>query len=236
MLLKWPKVTVVVSTYKRPELLARFLESVLAQTLTDFEVIVVDDGGGDAKGAVEPFVERFAAQGQSCYLIAMQENSGYQSVPKNYGIAHARGSYVAQPDDDDVWYPHHLETLVGVLEAGGADVAYGSWDFGGSREGESWEHIPFNPITARLILAGPQTNFVSCHTVWSKGAVCGALGPKPWNEDMRRFGDWELYARCVQAGVRFKGTSVATYCYDWHGENLQLTRPANESTHGTRPA
>lgn len=236
MLLKWPKVSVVVSTYKRPEMLTRFLRSVLDQDFADtYEVIVVDDGGGDCKEPMEPLVEEFRERGIPCYLIAMQENSGYQSAPKNVGILHSRGSYVAQADDDDVWYPWHLSTLVGVLEQGGCDIAYGSWDYGGDREGDRWEHIPFNPLTAHLIVQGPMTNFVSCHTVWSKGAVCSRLGLKPWNEDLRRFGDWELYRRCVLAGLRLKGIDKPTYKYMWHGQNLQVVRPVNESTHQTRP-
>jgi glycosyltransferase involved in cell wall biosynthesis len=228
MRLKHPKVSVVVSTYKRGDMLKRFLESVMEQTFTDYEVIVVDDAGGEAKGAMEDIVPRFKEKGIDCYLIVMGDNSGYQSVPKNIGIAHSRGSYIAQADDDDVWYSHHLESLVSILEDGGCDIAFGSWDFGGDRDGETWEYIPFNPITAHLIAAGPQTNFISCHTVWSKGAVLGHLGPKPWNEEVRRFGDWDLYRRCLYAGLRFKGTDVPTYKYMWHGENLQVTRPPQE--------
>lgn len=226
----WPKVSVVMSTYNRPDRLRKAVQCVLDQTFTDFELIVVDDASGTAVTALEDFVERFEDRGIHFTLIELDENSGYQARPKNVGISYARGSYIANADDDDEWYPHHLETLVDVLESMDCDLAYGSWDFGGDREGERWEHIPFNHLTAHLILSSPQLNFISCHTVYSKAAALVTLGRHVFDEDLRRFGDWDVYRRMLERGLRFRGVDEATYKYVWHGENLQLTRPASTST------
>jgi len=230
----WPKVSVVVSTYNRPEKLRRAVEAILTQEFdSKYEVIVIDDASGTAKDALEPLKELAVERGVQLLVGELEENSGYQSRPKNQGLRASVGAYIAWADDDDVWYPHHLQTLVDLIEEGNADGAYGTWIFrnegdGPPRDGTQWEYIPFNWLTSHLILTRPQLNFVSCHTVMSKAALVSIMGIDPWNEDLRRFGDWELYKNLVLGGFRFKGTPEATYEYHWHGENLQLTRKPRE--------
>ena len=56
------------------------------------------------------------------------------------------------------------------------------------------------------------------------------MGPKLMDEDLRRFADWDMYVKMLASGIRFKGTPVATFKYMWHGDNIQLTRPVNETT------
>lgn len=227
---RWPKVSVVLSTHNRPEKLQKMVYSILNQDTNDFELLVVDDGSNTAKKALEFLSPKFEAKGIPMVIIELEDCSGYQSRPKNIGIAYSNGSYIAHADDDDQWYPWHLSTLVGLIERGGADVVYGTFDFGGEREGESWEYIPFNHLTQQLILAHPTLSFISCYTLYSKASAISALGWKLWDEDVRRFGDWNLYHRMIQAGLRFKGIDKATFKYMWHGENLQITRPMNEGT------
>lgn len=218
------------STYNRPERLRKAVECVLAQTFTDYELLVVDDGSGTAASALEEFSEQFDAKGIRLGVIELNENSGYQALPKNIGIAYARGAYIALADDDDEWYPWHLEDLVGEIRKGDADVVYGRWDFGGQRDGETWPFVPFNHLTAELVVTtGPRTNFISVATVFSKAAMIAALGPKVFDEELQRFGDWDVWRRAILSGLRFRGVDRATFKYMWHGENLQLTRPATKS-------
>ena len=226
---RWPKVSVVMSTYDRAELLGEAVRSVLNQDFDDFELIVVEDGSDVARGVLEQMNEDFAAKGVRVLLLRLEKNSGYQAKPKNVGIAHARGSYIAHADDDDIWYKDHLSTLVGEIEKGGAELVYGTWDFGGEREG-TFEFIPLNGITANLILSSPLTNFISCHTLYSKSAMVARVGPKVFSEDLRRFGDWDVYRRFLEAGGRIRGVNKPTFIYRWHGKNLQLTRPPDEGT------
>jgi len=107
-----PKVSVVVPTYNRSAFLSRALDSVLAQTYADFELIVVDDHSSDAtqstidKCANDPRVRAFRHE----------RNMG-QSRALNTGIAAARGEYVAFLDDDDAWLPTKLALQVGVLDS-----------------------------------------------------------------------------------------------------------------------
>lgn len=97
-------VSVVIPLYNKGPYIARALNSVLAQTFQDFEVIVVDDGSTD-NGAV--VVERF--DDPRIWLI-QQENQGV-SAARNRGTEAARAELIAFLDADDEWLPEHLETI-----------------------------------------------------------------------------------------------------------------------------
>lgn len=230
----WPKVSVIVSTYNRPKQLVTAVEAILRQEFdSKYEVIVIDDASGTAHEALKPLKPLAVERGVQMLVGELDENSGYQARPKNQGFRASIGSYVAWADDDDIWYPNHLQALVDLIEEGNADGAYGTWVFRnsthkGPKDGSVWEFIPFNWLTMNLIVSKPQLNFISCHTVLSKAAVLSILGADPWDENRRRFGDWDLYRNLILGGFRFKGTPEPTYEYHWHGENLQLTRKPRE--------
>ena len=229
--MKWPKVSVVISTYDRPKLLRRALDSVLAQTFKNYEILVVDDGSNTAVDVCKEFLEQPEADGVRLRVAALERNSGYQSVPKNVGIHNSRGSYIAYLDDDNEWDSWHLETLVDEIEKGGADLVYSRWRYKGDgpSSGEEFQYSPATPAALAGLVQGPQFNFVDTSAILhSKAAVVAALGVKVWNEEIRRFGDWDMVARCAVAGVRMRGVDRVTFTYWWHGENLQLTRSPDE--------
>jgi hypothetical protein len=105
-----PAVTVLVPTFNRRRYLGGALASILAQTYTDFEAIVVNDGGEPVDDVVH------ALDDPRLVFIDRRENRG-KAASLNEALARARGRYVAYLDDDDHYYPHHLERLVGALEA-----------------------------------------------------------------------------------------------------------------------
>lgn len=107
-----PPFTVVVATYNRPGLLAEALASIQAQTVSDFECLVVDDGSNTADPAV-PADDRFR-------LISLEQNGGLAHA-WNVGVAEAVGDAVTFLDDDDLWTPERLELARRGLER--ADVA-----------------------------------------------------------------------------------------------------------------
>lgn len=104
-----PLVSVVVPTYNQPALLLETLETVFAQTLTDYEVVVVNDGSTDDTA------DRLRRLGERVRVIE-QPNSGIGAA-RNRGIAEARGKYVAMLDHDDLWRPEKLATQVAYFEA-----------------------------------------------------------------------------------------------------------------------
>lgn len=108
-------VSVVIPAYRAVRSIAATLDSVLAQTYRDYEIIVVNDGSPDS-AELENVLERYASR----LTYIRQENQGPAGA-RNTGILAARGEYVALLDADDLWEPDHLAAQVPVL-AGDASV------------------------------------------------------------------------------------------------------------------
>lgn len=102
-------VSVVIPTYNRATLISQTLDSVLAQTYKDTEVIVVDDGSTDDTSAV---LSTYLGQ----IAVIRQANQGLSGA-RNAGIAKAKGEFVAFLDSDDLWLPEKLEKQITLLES-----------------------------------------------------------------------------------------------------------------------
>lgn len=100
-----PRIAAVIPLYNGARHVRAALESVFAQTLMPSEVVVVNDGSTDDG----PEIVAEMAQTHPVRLLH-QENGG-QSSARNHGIAHSSAELIALLDQDDVWYPHHLERL-----------------------------------------------------------------------------------------------------------------------------
>jgi len=103
-----PLVTVVIPTYNRSHVLERALQSVLVQTLKDFELIVVDDGSTDYTGELLSGYE-------NKLKVFSQENRGV-SAARNLGILHSQGELIAFLDSDDEWLPTKLERQIALFD------------------------------------------------------------------------------------------------------------------------
>jgi GT2 family glycosyltransferase len=104
-----PQVSVIIPTYNCARYLPEAIDSVLAQTYRDFEIIVVDDGSTDDTPDV------LARYGEAI-LVIRQPNQG-RGAARNAGILAARGQYIAFLDADDLWLPEKLEKQVALLRA-----------------------------------------------------------------------------------------------------------------------
>ena len=105
-------VSVVIPTHNRVEFIGETVDSVLAQTYTDLEVIIVDDGSSDGTG--DYIRSRYADDSRVRYI--WQENAE-RSAARNRGIDEARGEFVAFLDSDDLWLPKKLELQMQIMEA-----------------------------------------------------------------------------------------------------------------------
>jgi glycosyltransferase involved in cell wall biosynthesis len=191
-----PAVSVVIPTYQRAALVQEAIESALAQTLTDLEVVVVDDGSTD--GTAEVLAARYGADPR--VRVVRKENGGTASA-RNAGIRAARGRYVAPLDSDDLFLPRHLETLVAALEADpGADLAIGDARFEGgwSQDGQTvFGHGDYRPPTSIDDMLEGLWAMPSA-TLW-RGEALRRLG----FDEHRRYGeDTEILFRLFAGGGR----------------------------------
>lgn len=118
-----PVVTVVVPTYRRPDLLERALETVASQSFRDWELVIVDDNGATSQVqmATEEVVGRFHDDARVVYVVHEHNRGG--GAARNTGIARARGAFVAFLDDDDAWEPQKLERQVARFSEVPSEVA-----------------------------------------------------------------------------------------------------------------
>lgn len=124
-----PKVSIVIPVYNVEAFLPRCLDSILAQTLCEIEVICVDDGSVDRSVEI---LNRYAAQDARVQVVT-QENRGVGSA-RNRGFDRARGEYVLFLDSDDWIDPAYCEALCAAAQRSGADVACASiWQVRPSR-------------------------------------------------------------------------------------------------------
>jgi len=104
-----PVVSVLVPTFNRPQYLSKALASVLQQSYRNLQLIVINDGGEDVSNIVDSFRD------PRLIFINRKENRG-KPYSLNEALNRAEGKYVAYLDDDDIYYPNHIETLVNALE------------------------------------------------------------------------------------------------------------------------
>ncbi|MEA2137692.1 MAG: hypothetical protein QOG56_842 [Solirubrobacteraceae bacterium] len=111
-----PLISVILNTYNRAALLPRAVESVLAQTHDDFELVVADDGSTDR-------TPRVVAQFRDRRVRYVRQDNAGLPAARNVGVARSSGRYVAFLDDDDEVLPGWLEAFAGMIAASGCGVA-----------------------------------------------------------------------------------------------------------------
>ena len=117
-----PEVSVIIPLYNAEKYIAECLESVLAQTFTNFEVIVVDDCSTDNSCViVESYIPKFSGR---LKLYHMEKNSGSGALARNKGLKLSRGKYIFNIDNDDLITPTALEELYTLAATYDADVVY----------------------------------------------------------------------------------------------------------------
>jgi glycosyltransferase involved in cell wall biosynthesis len=112
-----PLVSVIITTYNRPNLLPRAIKSVIDQNYSNLEVIVVNDNGTDVKYIVDSFNDN------RIVYINKSINAGLGAA-RNSGLNVANGKYVNFLDDDDGYYYYHIKTLVDFLQKNNYKIAY----------------------------------------------------------------------------------------------------------------
>lgn len=107
-----PRVSVLMPVYNGAAYLALALDSALAQSYRDFEIVLVDDGSTDTSGAI---AARYQALHPEYLRVISQSNAGLPAA-RNSAMAAARGDYFALLDADDIWLPQHLRRAMDAFD------------------------------------------------------------------------------------------------------------------------
>jgi len=202
-------ISVVMSTYRRPVMLKRAIQSVLAQTYPDFELIVVDDRSKDnTKEVVEAFKD------PRIHYIGRTRNFGCDTRPKNDGIKVAKGEYIAFLDDDNVYRPDHLAVLLKEFEIDPTlTLVYGDrWIIDDNKKipDQLGMTSDFDPPTLM------QRNFIDTSDVLVKRQALFDVGG--FDERYNKYVDWNVYVRLFKDGRKFKRVPVIITDYHLHSD------------------
>lgn len=192
-----PKVSIVTPLYNLEEYIADCIESVEAQTFSDFEMIIVDDCSSDRGPEI---VETFARKDPRIKLLRNSKNSG-PAVTRNLGIKEATGHYITFLDGDDIWFPQMLEKSIDAIEREQCGFVFASY----KRYDEN-----LNPLLSDFIVPAKVTysdilksNSISCLTAFID---IDKLGKKymPLIRKRQDMGLWLAYLKEIDYAVGIK--------------------------------
>ncbi|HYG36504.1 MAG TPA: glycosyltransferase, partial [Clostridia bacterium] len=212
-----PLVSVIVPTYNRPDQLVQALRSILNQSFQDFEIVVVNDAGNEIESAV-------ASLGNSDKIVCLRhETNRGLAASRNTGIAAARGKYIAYLDDDDLFYPDHLQTLLDFLQAHPGHVAYTDAHRGHQKlvDGQ-WKvvqrEVPFSHDwdNDKILV----DNFVPVLCFMHEKAFLEKSGN--FDESLGRHEDWDLWVR-LSRHYTFSHIPKVTCEFSFRHDNTSMT-------------
>lgn len=189
-----PAISFIVPAYNAEHTLRDTLESVVAQSRTDWEAIVVDDGSTDGTAQIA------MGFGDARVTVVRQGNTGLAGA-RNAGLRHATGECVCFLDADDVVRPSFAESMLGAI---GNEDAVACWYelVGPAGEPLGWACMPSRVDLAwdRLIRNNP----LAVTAVVRRVSLARRLGRvDAFNTSLRVLEDWDLWLRLAQAGVRW---------------------------------
>lgn len=210
-----PRVSVIMPAYNVGAYLEAAVRSVIRQTFTDLEVVIVDDGSTDETGRIASALqERWPDR----IRIIRQENRGLGAA-RNAALRGARGELFALLDSDDVWEPAFLATQVGILDARpDVDVVTGNARYlGGPDHGRPARPHPDDrpDPTLATILNDEEAVFIM--SVFRR-RIYESIGG--FNEHLRTNEDYDYWLRAAHAGFRFVRNSYPLGWYRVRGESL----------------
>jgi len=186
-----PKVSVIIPTYNRADLLPRAIDSVLNQTFKDFELIIVDDGSTDN---TKEIVKEYQKKDERIKYI-WQENSGGPAKPKNTGIKNSQGEYIAFLDSDDEWLPEKLEKQLKLLGSSNT-LGFVSCNALIIDENNNRKEKYNSPKNKNFVSLLEGNKIWSCSSVIVKKDIFERLGF--FDENLNFGEDWEMWLRIAK--------------------------------------
>lgn len=183
-------VSVVIPTYKRSQYLTRALDSVLAQTHSNIEIIVVDDNGAGTPDqmATEKLLKLSEKYRQINYKAQPTNRGG--CAARNLGYTVAKGNYVAFLDDDDLWYPGFIDKHLAVFSQSDAALVYCNYYLSEAGNTKKMESINHRGDVYTWFIQGWCPASTSLFML-DKAAL--GTEPKPFDETLVSFQDYDCW-------------------------------------------
>jgi len=183
-------ISVIIPTYNRAHIIAKSIKSVLNQTITPLEIIIVDDHSTDnTRDIIKSF-------NHPSIKYVMNTFSKGANGARNTGIMLAKGKYIAFQDSDDLWRPTKLEKQLQLMESNeNIDMCFCSLEMTNNKRGiVPKRKVNSNEVQKELI----KSNFISTQTIFIKKEVAEE---NLFDENLKRFQDWDF---CIRISKNYK--------------------------------
>lgn len=218
-------VSIIIPAYNVGKYIAQTLDSILAQTYKNIEVIVVDDGATDnTKEIIEKYIKN-----KSFIKLISQKNKGLAGA-RNTGLKHAAGEYICIFDSDDIMLPNKIEKQVEFLEEHQeCDLAYSNiYHFIDNNPNKTylWK-LPQYSLNAyrNLLLHG---NYINPNSVLFRRSVYDKYGG--FDESIRSAEDWDYWLKISYNKIKFGYLPDFLTMYRMRDNNLSADRVTMYST------
>lgn len=198
------QVSVVIPTYNAENFLERTIESVIHQTYSDWELLIVDDKSTDK---TRDIIKRYENYDSRIRGIFLDKNSGGPAYPKNIGVKNSNGRYIAFLDHDDVWLPEKLAKQVLLLEhTPNRCTVLVTGDFYIQSVGcKHLVHISEKSIN--LLECVMNYNYIhTCSSILCKRELFDYVGF--FDEALQQGDDWDFYIRILAGGHHMESVNV----------------------------
>jgi glycosyltransferase involved in cell wall biosynthesis len=210
-----PLISVIVPTYNRMDKLKETIKSVLSQTYNKLEIIVINDAGEDIKVVLDKFSDN------RIKYFKHETNKGL-AASRNTGIEKSAGKYLAFLDDDDIFYPNHLQVVIDNLDDDHKVIYTDAVRKSYVKDGENYilysETVPYSMEYDRNKLLTGNIAPVNCF-VFEKSLVekAGKL-----DESFPVLEDWEFWLR-LSTFTNFKHVAEKTVQVNWYNDGSTMT-------------
>lgn len=211
-----PRVSALIALHDGAETIGRAIRSVLAQTHTEVEAVVVDDASSDNSCAI---VEDLVAKDPRVKLIRRSQGSGGPATPRNEAIKASSGEFLALLDQDDEWLPTKVELQLEQFEDRRVGLVFSNCRLsnGALRHDEEWE-LPDVETLAGIARDNP---IVACSAIWPR-AVTDSIGG--FNAQLSSIDDRDYWVRIAIAGFSFRYVPAVLAVKNTLGERLSSDR------------
>ncbi|MEW6446146.1 MAG: glycosyltransferase [Pseudomonadota bacterium] len=213
------KVSVIVRTMRRPEMLREAIRSIAAQEYPHIELLVVNDGEED----LLQLVQEEATKSITSFKYLKNDDKRGRSRAANIGLQHATGRYIGFLDDDDWILPNHIKLLVSALENdNSAPAAYSGVDCVSIINGEETVLHQFNDSFDHIRLAF--NNFMPIHSVLFRSSIRDE--GYHFNEKLDMYEDWNFWLQIAQKGdfIHVNGVTAKYRMTEGSGSGLPTPR------------
>jgi hypothetical protein len=213
-----PEVSIIMPVYDRAGIVGQAIDSVVAQSFCDWELLVVDDGStDDIEGALAPY-------GTDARIRLLRQPHRSASAARNAGLEQARGSVIAYLDSDNVWASGFLASAVQALRSdNNHDLVYGI--LATAHHGLGERLFLFHPFDREALLSG---NYIDINVVAHRASLFLEFGG--FDQNRKRLGDWDIVLRYTAKRPALLLPVVAARYRVMDGKRISDTTPAGPDT------